>query len=273
VEAIHETRKSLKKIRALLTLAQDALGACYKQEAGYFRGAGHLLAAFRDNAVMLQVFDALASRHPDLDAATLGDIRLNLQRRQRETPTEKDVSGEVIRLLQQARSRGAAWPLDGLEFEDLLPAFNASYRRGRKAFKRSQKCESVENLHNFRKEVKQHWYHLRLVESLGDQGLKTRIADLHDLETCLGDEHNLNVLASRLSADAETSRDRRQIQQVLKLLNEESHVLRKRALEASERLYSEKANAFSRNLAVLGSIGRKGPAPASAPLRANSAVA
>jgi CHAD domain-containing protein len=271
-QAIHEARKSIKKIRGLLSLVENRLGPRYKTEDRYFREAAGHLSELRDTAVMLEVFDALAAKLDPADTPGLNEIRLNLQRSQREAPPEKQVGAEVVRLLQAARPHADAWPLENLDWASLLPELTAGYRSGRKALKNAQQEKSPESLHNFRKKVKQHWYHVRLLESVWDSGLKTRAAELHDLETWLGDDHNLAVLRAHLAADMETSRDRQQARHLLSLLDEEAHALRQRALAAGARLYAEKPNAFRERLADLWKAAPKAPAR-SVPLRARSAVA
>ena len=233
--AVHEARKSVKKIRGLLSLLRPHLGPLYKTEDRYFRNAGRLLSDDRDQAVILDVFDALTSRHTALDAAARSEIRYNLVHGKREA----DVGGEFVHCLQQARQKAQAWPLDSLHLSMLLPSVADGYRKGRKALKRAQKTDKAEALHELRKKVKQHWFQLRLLEMTGDAGMKERAADLHDLETWLGDEHNLNVLADRLLADAETRRDRARIRPFLAVIKQESNSIRKRALAEAEKVYAE----------------------------------
>jgi CHAD domain-containing protein len=271
--AVHEARKSIKKIRGLLGLIRSRLGPGYKTEDRYFRRAANQLSEMRDTAVMLEVFDALAAKLDHADIAALGEIRVKLQRSQSAAPPEKQVSAEVVRLLNEARPLARSWPLENLDLDALLPDFTSAYRAGRKALKRALHHQNAESLHNFRKKVKQHWYHVRLLENVWDSDMKKRASDLRDLETWLGDQHNLDVLRERLTADTETSRDRHQSRHFMALLDNESKALRNRALEAGERLYDEKPGAFSRRLAALWAAPvRKGPAAAESP-SAKSAVA
>ena len=250
-EAVHEARKSVKKIRGLLNLVAGPLGSLYKEQDRYFRDAGRLLSDFRDSAVVLQVFDGLASKYPEISEPVVTEIRLNLQRKERETHGEKGVSANVVALLQQAQVKVEAWPLDGLEFAALLPALTAGFRQGRKALKQLQKVQSVESQHDFRKKVKRHWYHLRLVDAYADEKTRKRVAGLRDLETCLGDEHNLLVLAERLAADVETQRDRRHLRQFMSALTEDSQALRRRSLDLGQQLHAEGADTFAERFKIL----------------------
>jgi CHAD domain-containing protein len=261
-EAVHEARKSLKKIRALLGLVARPLGQLYKGEDRSFRHAGKRLSTLRDNAVMLETFDALAVKHGEIDAPALAAIRHNLLRCQREAPPAKEVSADVVAMLAAARTRAASWPLESVEFAALLPDLGAAYRSGRKALKRALRVRSAESLHDFRKQVKRHWYHLRLFESNWNAETKMRVNDLRLLETCLGEWHNIEVLSRRIAADVETSRDRRQIHQFQSVLEEQAVNLQERALASGQRLYASKPRAFSLTLSSLLPSPRKRPGPA-----------
>src|SRR3954451_12630663 len=60
--AVHETRKSLKRVRATVRLARDELGdEAYRRENVAFRDAGRRLGGVRDSQVLLETLDALTT--------------------------------------------------------------------------------------------------------------------------------------------------------------------------------------------------------------------
>ena len=273
-QAVHEARKSIKKIRGLLRLVRTPLGAKYRSEDRYFRQAGRRLSPIRDNAVILEVFNALAAKHDALDAAALSDIRGNLVRSRRETPREKQTSAQVARLLSDARAKPNLWRLENVGFDTLSPQIVAVYKRARREVKRARHSAAAEDFHNLRKRVKQHWYHLKLLEEFSDRDMKQRAGEVRDLETCLGDEHNLTILRERIAADIETTRDRRHARHFIALIDDLAQALRKRALEIARPLYAAKPREFGDRLTKLCAEpqpSRKPPAVLA--LKTNSAVA
>ena len=57
-EAIHDVRKRIKKIRAVIRLVRDDLGKeIYQQENHCFRDAGRRLSEVRDAQVLLETFN------------------------------------------------------------------------------------------------------------------------------------------------------------------------------------------------------------------------
>ena len=66
IEAVHEARKDLKKLRATLKLVRPLIGdKTYGRENARFRDAGRALSDVRDAQVRAQTIDALAKRFSD----------------------------------------------------------------------------------------------------------------------------------------------------------------------------------------------------------------
>src|SRR3954453_7178467 len=69
-EAIHEARKDMKKLRAVLRLARDELGDdVYRRENACFRDAARKLSGVRDADVMLATFKGVDGSFPQLRAS------------------------------------------------------------------------------------------------------------------------------------------------------------------------------------------------------------
>src|SRR5689334_17059489 len=63
-EAVHEARKSVKKVRALLRLVQPELGDTYRGESRVLRDAGRTLSAFRDAGSVIEALGKLREKYP-----------------------------------------------------------------------------------------------------------------------------------------------------------------------------------------------------------------
>ena len=111
--------------------------------------------------------------------------------------------------------------------------------------KRARATGQSATLHRWRKELKTLWYQLRLAKPL-TTGVAPLVADLKRLETELGDDHDLVVLAATLRGCRDLRRMRADIRQIDRLAARMRQPLRRRALALGRRLYVRTPKAFAR---------------------------
>ncbi|MBV9443209.1 MAG: CHAD domain-containing protein [Acidobacteriaceae bacterium] len=205
-EAVHEARKSLKKIRGMLRLIQPEVGrGFYKRENGLLRDVGRKLSEIRDAGAIIEVFDDLATRYQkELTPTAQGDVRRGLKKAKAETEKElkiDEVIRETIHALGEARQRLGGLRIDSDGWNTIASGFRKYYRLGRAAMERAGDEKTPEAYHEWRKRAKDHWYHVRLLEKSWDEKAGTYEGSLKELETTLGDDHNLVVLRQRLEKE------------------------------------------------------------------------
>ncbi|MGA7410778.1 MAG: CHAD domain-containing protein, partial [Bryobacteraceae bacterium] len=197
-EAIHDARKSIKKIRAALRLVEDDLPVLFRRENRRLRDTGRKLASFRDAAASIEIFDkVIAGLGERPGKATLSSIRRVLQRQKREAAQGTGLQAllaQLAPLLTSAKQRVIEWPLEADGFPIIATGLERTFRRGRTAMAAAQKEDRPENYHDWRKRVKDHWYQLMLLENLWIAGMRQQMKTLKELETCLGDDHDLVLL-------------------------------------------------------------------------------
>ena len=158
-EAVHETRKRLKRLRASLRLGRFAMGdETYRRENAAFRDLGKRLSAPRDARVLIETLDALSERFSDeLPAEQTGALRDRLvqsqARRCEASPDRATVDG-VRTELEEARVRSASWKYDSDGFDALQPGLQRLYWRGRRSMRAAAAEPSDEHLHEWRKRAK-----------------------------------------------------------------------------------------------------------------------
>jgi CHAD domain-containing protein len=262
-EAIHEARKSLKKVRGALRLVQPELGRVYSTENTRLRELAHKLSDIRDATAIIEVFDDLIEAHKDnLQKDAFVSIRRGLEKSKRETEQALRLDQLVrnaLSTLRAAEKRIGKWPLKNDGFTAVSAGIEKRYRRGRKAMAVAQKDPTPENYHEWRKRVKDHWYQMRLLESLWTGVMQAREASLKNLETWLGDDHNLIVLRGKLEDDPRRYGEDKDIQLFLTLLDRRQNELRENAKSLGQRIYEEKPAQFTRDLAKLWDAWQKQP--------------
>jgi len=252
-ESVHEARKSLKKTRGLLSLVESEFGAQYREEDKRLRDIGRVLSSIRDAAVMVEVFDALVEKHKAaLKKEHLAGIRLGLEKTRQELERSPVVLGGIERAiagLHAVRGRIENWPLKAGSFRALEEGLSDSYRRGRKRLRIANKTGDARDFHEFRKSAKEHWYHMRLLEGLWPEQIGARAASLKDLETWLGEHHNLEVLREKLPKDSQED-----VQLFLGLAAQEQKDLAQNSISLAHRLYEQKPKQFARDLSKLWDV-------------------
>jgi CHAD domain-containing protein len=247
-DAVHEARKQLKKTRALLRLARPALGAnAYRSENAALRDAGLALSDLRDADVLLETVDKLAAHAAGrLPAATFAQLREALERERGGDAVDRAAVGATLR---EALARVEEWPLDGADWDALVAGAARAYARGRQGFAAARRDPSVVRLHEWRKRVKDLWYHERLLSPAWPLVIAAHGEQAHLLSEQLGDDHDLALLHERLTAGLtlppEAGAD---LPALLALVEERRAELRAAATALGRRLYAESPKAFARRL-------------------------
>jgi CHAD domain-containing protein len=226
---VHDARKRIKKTRALLRLARPVMTEkAFRRRNHALRDAGRTLSGARDTEVLAETVSDLAERYPG--RAPYGPVHVILADR-----TAEPGAGAGVDHLVRAR-----WTLDGLDTDMLAAAFTRTYRDGRKAF---AKEPTTENLHDWRKRVKDLWYQQQLLEETWPSVMKAQAKEAKKLSKILGEDHDLAVLAETLRTDPELAAHAEAFEAVIAARRKR---LLKRARKLGRRVYAEKPKAFAK---------------------------
>jgi CHAD domain-containing protein len=114
-----------------------------------------------------------------------------------------------------------------------------TYARARKAWKKAARTGAPRDYHEWRKRVKYHGHHLRLVRALCAAELADKIDPIRALDDLLGEMHDLAVLESWL-ARIDAAEHRAAID-VIRALSARKHILLEmRALAKGRSLFEAK---------------------------------
>ncbi len=273
-QTVHETRKALKRLRALLALLRPELGRKrYARETVALRDCARRLAGARDAEVMVGTLDALVRRHPAQlarsDAVRALRAQLDAEREAAAALAIRDprVRGEVVGELRAVRARVERWELRKRGFRSLTPGLERVYREGQVGLRAARRGAAggrggsrkrgrrhAEALHAWRKRVKDLRYVAETLDrGAGGSGSSTytrRVARRADrLGEALGEEHDLALLEARVrERSRQFAEERGTRKRLLKLIARRRRVLRKGALREGERLYRRKPRRFVRRL-------------------------
>jgi CHAD domain-containing protein len=245
-EGVHDVRKRCKEVRALARLVRAPLGDEFERFNATVRDAADVLAPIRDAQAVLATLDDLRAVgnavEPDLERVR------GIQAAAAEQATRAIHSGDARidharELLVDARKRVQRWQLpDG--FEAIGPGLERSYRRGRRTLREAIERPTDEHVHEWRKSVKNLWYHTRLLAPSAPSALAPAITALDNLAEALGDDHDLAVLVERLAADPHRYGGGLHAINAIEIARAQQAVLRRPAFRLGATIYAEKPNAF-----------------------------
>jgi hypothetical protein len=213
----------------------------------------------------VDTFQRLRKRYPKrLAEHTYGILRRALleARERGERGARRDgILDRVANQLDKTRAKAKLWKAPALDVPALTDVVALSYRRSRRAMKRARRNRLPATLHGWRKELKTLWYQLRLVKPLAP-GVTPLVAGVKRLETELGEDHNLVVLAAMLRACSELKTMSAEVRQIDAMAVRMRQVLRRRLFAIGARLHRKTTRDFASWLRRLAEQATAKPAAA-----------
>jgi hypothetical protein len=248
--AIHKARRRVKKIRAVIRLVRPGLGGTFQRLNKRLRQTIHLLAPIADGQGVVHALDQMADKYrADFSPPVFATIRAGLVERE----ARADRKAKVERVLERTREtlkaeqeRVKDWALKGGGFRSIENGLETSFRRARKAMAAAFEHPTADNYHTWRRRVKDHWFHVRLIEGRCGNRLARYKRRLEALDECLGEYHNFALLRTILSADPFVSRQ--ETARRLRIIRRYQSELRRHAQSLGTRLYHEKPRHFIRRV-------------------------
>jgi CHAD domain-containing protein len=273
-ESIHEARKDLKSLRAVLRLARGSIQTeVRRRENIFFRDAGRSLSAARDCQALLEALEYFSRRlHRRQQSSATGQesvhelieqIRGKIKQEMiDELP--RDALRQLVQELRGAKRRAGLW-FDGVllepgnEWETFVGiGLRRTYRQGKNFVWQfemiGQENASDETWHELRKCAKALGYQLRLLRPIWPGPISVLLGEIDQLTERLGDDHDLAVLRGRIlnepynPSETQESADTRQI--LLQSLDRRKRKLQSASLQLARRIYVEKPAQFERRLAA-----------------------
>jgi CHAD domain-containing protein len=250
---VHDARKAFKRLRATVRLARGALGDdAYRRENAAFRDLGRRLAGVRDASVLIETLDALDDDAANGTSARL-HARLEAERKRALDSLQEDDErvAAVITDIDQARARMQTWTFDTDGFGALEPGLRRIYRRGRRALRSAEAEPTTENLHEWRKRVKDLWHAEEILRPAAPKKMKKLAKRTHALADLLGDDHDLAELRLYVAANHNEFDDRLGQVALMGLIDRRREDLQCEAFRLGTKLYGRSPKAF------VGAVRRK----------------
>lgn len=240
--SVHDARKRFKKVRGLLRLLRPGLGKTYGKENAFFRDLGRSLSATRDAQVFWETIVRLQQQFGgDLQKQMITSLQ-NWAEEKRERLSRKEVTlaaDASMKSLRQVLKRVDGWEIEGDALEACIGGYSKTYKRAQQEFRNCRGGGRPEDRHEWRKRVKYHWYHCRLLREAWPDVMTTRAGDLKALADALGEDRDLTMLLEAVKSEREANLSSVQIGLLDELVRERSDTRLNDALALAPKLFSD----------------------------------
>lgn len=263
--AVHEVRKRIKELRALLRLAgpwliDERSGPVHPRENDALRIAAGALGEARDAAVMLQTLDALVG-DSGMAPQELQALRRVLSRRAEEHDPRGGGFEAARQILEAVRARSAEWRFagEGEAWAQIGPNLRRIYRRGRRAMRAAGQTADAEAWHAWRRRAKDLRYALELLRLSAPPIMEGSISVARKLTDRLGEDHDLAVLLEFIRAAEPPLMEQATASALNLAAQSRSGKLRCTAMRDGEWLYGERPRALARRIGAYWNTRRRSP--------------
>jgi CHAD domain-containing protein len=214
-KGVHEARKAIRRLRALLSFGGPVLGADGERLDRAWRALGRGLSRLRDAEVSVATAKAL-TQDADESIAEAWKLAIAALETRRNTLMELALSADpaFARRRRRVASMGEAvdrLPWDMLDDEAIAEGLKQSRKRVEKAGKRAAESGTAADLHRWRRRVRRLRMQLQAMDNLRENGIRPRgvhhgHGDLKEqirLADVLGGQQDLQVLRGILRTMAE----------------------------------------------------------------------
>ena len=199
--ALHESRKRLKKIRALLHLLRPLAPDLMKAENQRHRDIARSLAGPREAGALVETIDRFVAEAKAEDQAALVPLRDFLVRRRDEAVAGSGANLDEAIATAIASCRDGRAVLSAFSVKEgddparvIAEGAGATLRRARRWLRRAERHGHIEDFHELRKAVKRHWAQLGALRAIWPGPVGQRRKALKMLGEKLGEINDIAVM-------------------------------------------------------------------------------
>lgn len=261
-DAVHEARKSTKRIRSVLRLIKGELGErIFNFEDRWMRDTARLVSPVRDTAARVESMNVLDRIYGHMLADGVLEetlYRLDTQRRRVETRVMEDpeIVLSVVENLEKAHGRYSNWPVDdsarsiygvGIrdEFAAIGPGLAETYGSGRSQMVGAYKHIDPARFHEWRKSVKYLRHQMELLTPLWPEVVVGMAITLDRVGELLGQDHDLAMLIQQLETDINLCPDPVERSLIAALANQRRADLQTAARILGRRVFAEEPESLT----------------------------
>ena len=260
-EAVHKSRKAIKRIRSLLRLVRaEMTDRVYAYEDHTMRETSRLISELRSVVAVSEAALSIRDLYGELLAdGTFDELTSRLSHRrdlvELAALEDPNLVGRVVRNLEKAYHRYSSWPTDpdarevyGLgiraDYSSIEPGLHSTYARGRREMVAAYTTPTNLNFHQWRKRAKYLRYQMEFLAPLWPEVVVGLAMTLDRLGLLLGEDHDLAELLALLHARPDLCPNPRERSLFSALVTQRRAELQVAAEILGRRIYAEKPSSL-----------------------------
>lgn len=258
-EAIHQARKSFKRVRALYRLVASDAPLFQSQENARIRDMARNLSAVRDAAALVENARYLqeGARSQEEERA-LDHVCLRLvERRDRIADSQTDIEDRIAATIVNCERAMAA--LGHVAFDDsrrktadrLAKGWRRTLKRAARALEACQESTEAASFHELRKRAQDYRMHLALMRQAWPSAMEAKRLDAKALVEVLGHLNDLDVMTSLVNEDPALAGNSQDQAYLISAVIARQESLRAEALDHARNVFLDTPDDESRTIRLL----------------------
>jgi len=242
-ESVHEVRKCIKRIRAVLRLVRDDIGKQkYRKENFFFRDINRNMSELRSINVNIETLVKLNS---DESAGYKALIDHFIELKEKiiyKLCLEDDRLGNVVKMLKKGKKRTDQILIKNKDFEILFLGLIRVFNQCLRSMILAKKEPSNANLHEWRKKVKYLYYQFQVLEPVLPEELVIYTPKLDDLADYLGEDHDLAELEDSLRGNPYIPAESNKSESIYNIIDKTRYNKQKILFSLASEIFDERLN-------------------------------
>jgi len=242
-ESVHEVRKCIKRIRAVLRLVRDDIGKQkYRKENFFFRDINRNMSELRSINVNIETLVKLNS---DESAGYKALIDHFIELKEKiiyKLCLEDDRLGNVVKMLKKGEKRTDQILIKNKDFEILFLGLIRVFNQCLRSMILAKKEPSNANLHEWRKKVKYLYYQFQVLEPVLPEELVIYTPKLDDLADYLGEDHDLAELEDSLRGNPYIPAESNKSESIYNIIDKTRYNKQKILFSLASEIFDERLN-------------------------------
>jgi len=250
-EVVHDARKALKRVRAVLRLARPVVGEkAFQRENTCFRDGARPLTAVRDARILVETLDKLIEHFKEhIAGQSFSDVRKSLQAHLREVRRqvldEQNAFAVVAETIRRERDGVKGWMKVPNRWRSVGLGLKETYRRAKDSFEVAKADPTDEKLHEWRKQAKYLFYQLEILRPLWTERTDEMVHEVDQVGELLGDDHDLVVMRQVVTDGSEKLGDDGDRETLLALIDRRRAEVQQEVMLLGERFFQDKVRDFA----------------------------